>query len=105
MKKEKITCSHIRRHLCSELDENLNSSRCRAIQKHMKNCPECTAYLKSLKKTIRLYRQYPEVKISRLREDQLLRCLFPADRKKQTRTTLQAKKNPESKTTLRASNR
>ena len=47
------------RHICDNLDADLNSQKCREIKAHIKKCKNCTAYLDSLKKTIRLYRTYP----------------------------------------------
>ncbi|MEP0822389.1 MAG: zf-HC2 domain-containing protein [Ignavibacterium sp.] len=54
---QRIRCGTIVRYLCDHLDEGLNSRRCREIRRHLKNCPNCTAYLDSLKKTISLYKR------------------------------------------------
>jgi hypothetical protein len=61
MKKRKtvMKCADIFRHICDNLDENIDSPECREIRKHIEECPDCVAYLDSLKKTIRLYRIYP----------------------------------------------
>jgi hypothetical protein len=59
MKKEHISCKKIANYICGELDEHIDSPRCREIKKHLKTCPNCTAYLDGLKKTVSLYRQYP----------------------------------------------
>ena len=47
------------RHICDNLDANLNSPKCKEIKAHIDKCKNCTAYLDSLKKTIFLYRTYP----------------------------------------------
>jgi hypothetical protein len=59
MRARKAVTQHIFRHLCENLDQNLNSPRCREIKKHLEGCFDCNAYLASLKKTIALYRRYP----------------------------------------------
>jgi len=63
MKKEHLSCKKIANYICTELDENTDSPQCREIKKHLKSCPNCTAYLDSLKKTVRLYRKYPDPKV------------------------------------------
>jgi anti-sigma factor RsiW len=50
------TCTHVYHHLCDNLDADLSSPGCREIRKHLEQCPDCHAYLDSLKKTITLYR-------------------------------------------------
>lgn len=54
-----VTCTAVFRYICENLDEHLDSPKCRAIKRHLDQCEDCTAYLDSLKKTIRLYREYP----------------------------------------------
>lgn len=64
MKKKRLTCKEIAKYICAELDEHLDSPKCRAIKKHLETCPNCTANLDSLKKTLKLYREYPDPKLS-----------------------------------------
>ncbi len=45
--------------ICENLDQGLNSAQCEEIKRHLENCPECKAYLDSLKRTISLYRAEP----------------------------------------------
>lgn len=59
MKTKTPKCSDVIDHLCDELDTKLSSPKCQEIKKHLAKCPNCTAYLDSLKKTIRLYASYP----------------------------------------------
>jgi hypothetical protein len=59
------SCAKIFRHLCDNLDEGLNSHRCRAIKKHMEECANCMIYLDTLRKTIELYRRYPAPRLSK----------------------------------------
>jgi hypothetical protein len=63
MKKKQLSCKEIAKHIFGELDEQINSARCREIKKHLEACPNCIAYLDSLKKTIYLYREYPNPKL------------------------------------------
>jgi predicted anti-sigma-YlaC factor YlaD len=57
MRLKKINCTSVAEHVCGELDEDINSPACRAIKKHLKSCPNCTAYLDSLKKTVLIYKR------------------------------------------------
>lgn len=54
-----LTCRTVYRHICDNLDESLLSPRCRAIRKHLSECPGCAAYLATLKTTVQLYRHLP----------------------------------------------
>ncbi len=59
MKLKKIDCLEVAKHVCGDLDEHMNSPECRAIKKHLESCPNCTAYLDSLKKTVLIYQHFP----------------------------------------------
>ena len=54
-----VRCRDVAKHLCENLDEQINARLCREIRKHLQECPDCTAYLDSLRKTITLYRNVP----------------------------------------------
>jgi anti-sigma factor RsiW len=54
-----MKCDEVYLHICDSLDENLASPQCKAIKKHLEQCPECRAYLSSLKTTIALYKAAP----------------------------------------------
>jgi anti-sigma factor RsiW len=67
MKSKKIKMIHCRdaaKHICENLDEKVNSPVCRAIKRHLQECPACSANLASLKRTIGLYRRYRAPKLS-----------------------------------------
>ncbi len=51
-----MTCKKTYRYICDNLDERLDSPRCRQIRQHLENCPKCRAYLDSIKKTVALYK-------------------------------------------------
>lgn len=53
-------CRDVTKHICANLDEGMHSDKCREIRKHLRRCPNCTAYLDSLKKTVSLYRNVPD---------------------------------------------
>lgn len=59
MKLNDTTCNDVFQHLCENLDENLDSPKCRMIKQHLDGCPDCMTYLDGLKKTVALYRLYP----------------------------------------------
>ncbi len=76
MKEQTVTCEEVHEHICDNLDEDINSPNCRAIKLHLNECPECTSYLKSLKTTIDLYREYPSPRPSgsaKLSIDEIIR--------------------------------
>jgi len=59
MKKKTVRCHDVLNHICEELDTKLTTAKCRALKRHMEQCPNCTAYLDSLRKTITLYASSP----------------------------------------------
>ncbi len=61
-----MKCQGVYKYICENLDANMKSARCRAIKKHLDSCPDCSAYLDSLKKTILLYKKEsgPSVPVS-----------------------------------------
>jgi len=63
MRSRPVKCSDVFRHICENLDQKLNAPECREIKKHIDRCPNCVAYLDSLKKTILLYREYPHPRL------------------------------------------
>lgn len=54
--KKLIRCTEVAKHICDNLDSKLDTPRCREIRKHIRECPNCFAYLDSVKKTVHLYR-------------------------------------------------
>ena len=60
------SCRQVYQHICDHLDEDLASPRCRRIRHHLEGCPDCMAYLDSLKKTIILYRSAPTPTVPRI---------------------------------------
>jgi hypothetical protein len=60
----KLRCAEVATFVCENLDEHLNSRKCREIKKHLQTCPKCTKQLDSIKKTVFLYRNCPAPGIS-----------------------------------------
>jgi anti-sigma factor RsiW len=52
-------CAEAYRFICDNLDEKLDSPRCRRIRRHLAGCPDCSTLLDSVKKTVTLYRMMP----------------------------------------------
>jgi len=63
MKRRPIKCKEVALYLCENLTEGLNSARCRALKKHLAHCPNCTAYLDSLRKTVYLFKAYRDPRV------------------------------------------
>jgi len=57
--KKTVRCPDVLNHICEELDTKLTTAQCRELKRHLAKCPNCTAYLDSLKTTIRLYSLAP----------------------------------------------
>lgn len=55
-----MPCPDMVERICAELGENIDSEVCTEIRQHLATCPDCSAYVDSLKKTVYLYRQLPE---------------------------------------------
>lgn len=49
--------------MCMELDIKYKDMKCKAIEKHLRDCPKCLHYLKDLKMMIALYRKYQAPKL------------------------------------------
>lgn len=85
-----MKCEEVYLHICDNLDQDLNSPRCKLIKKHLASCPDCRAYLDSLKTTISLYKAMPIPSVSRPAHRKLhttIRTLASRDRKRRGRTT------------------
>jgi hypothetical protein len=65
MKRPRKECAKTINYICEELGENLHSRRCASIRRHLTGCPDCTGYLKSLRKMVDLYKSYPVPPISK----------------------------------------
>lgn len=73
--KHTTSCREVAAHLQLQLDSNLRTRACREILRHLEGCPNCTAYLDSLKKTILLYKKYPDPRVPKRMRQKLLAIL------------------------------
>ena len=78
----KLRCNEVAKYVCENLDEHLNSRKCRAIKKHLQTCPKCTKQLDSLKKTVFLYRNCPTPSLSKQDHEKLMAVLSLKIKKK-----------------------
>ena len=75
MKKKTVCCDDVLNHICEELDTKLTSAKCRELKRHLEQCPNCTAYLDSLRKTITLYSSTPNPRLPQKARKQLFATL------------------------------
>jgi hypothetical protein len=68
-------CADVYQHICDNLDQDLNSAECMEIRKHLEGCPDCRAYLDSLKQTVFLYRSIPFPHVPRRLHTRLIRAI------------------------------
>lgn len=47
--------------ICTDLGVEIDSEVCQELRMHLEECPDCKAYVDSLRKTVYLYRQLPGV--------------------------------------------
>ena len=77
-------CRKVYRRICENLDQGLDSPQCREIKRHLENCPDCLAYLDSLKKTVLLYRIMPSPPVSRAMRTRLFKVVGTLARPRRT---------------------
>jgi hypothetical protein len=70
-----MKCKDAYQYICENLDADVDSPACREIRKHLEHCPECTAYLDSLKKTVHLYKVAPLPDVSPAIHNRLFRTI------------------------------
>ncbi|MFI5236409.1 MAG: hypothetical protein ACHQLA_00555 [Ignavibacteriales bacterium] len=58
MKKKKVSCKNVMKHICESLCEDLNDERCVEIKNHLESCANCKQYFRSVEITIDCYRKY-----------------------------------------------
>ena len=75
MKKKTVRCKDVRCHICEELDTKLTSAKCCELKRHLEGCPDCTAYLDSLRKTISLYKTVSTPRLPKKAQQKLFSVL------------------------------
>lgn len=74
MSENKPVCKDVMAHICDNLGEELNSSKCVSIKAHLENCENCKHYFNSVETTIEFYKKY-NVTISEDAHYRLMDCL------------------------------
>lgn len=70
-----VHCDEVTKYICENLDEQVNSPRCRAIKKHLQSCAACSKNLADLKKVVLLYRHESIPRLTRSAEKRLFKAL------------------------------
>lgn len=74
----RANCLKVLRRLSAYLDDELPGDLCRQIRKHMGACPNCEAFLDSLRETIRLCRHVAPTPLSPAAKARLRREILKA---------------------------
>jgi hypothetical protein len=74
--KRKKSCGRMVKNICDSLGESSDSPQCRALKLHLEECPDCREYLRSIRTTISLYKEYPTPPLTPKDRHKLLRKLF-----------------------------
>jgi anti-sigma factor RsiW len=70
-----MKCKEAYLHICDNLDADLDSARCREVRKHLASCPDCIAFLDSVRKTVYLYRESPNPEVPSATHKQLFKTI------------------------------
>jgi len=70
-----MRCKQAYKFICENIERDLNSPRCRQIKKHLDGCPDCRAYLESLRGTVRLYKGAPTPRMPHSVHTQLIKAI------------------------------
>lgn len=54
-----MTCKHVTFSIVDYLSKELNNEATPALEEHLSNCPDCTVFLSTYKKTIRAAKSLP----------------------------------------------
>ena len=49
--------------ICSQLGEDLDSEKCKEIKAHLNDCPDCCAYVDTITKTVKIYKDLPDKEV------------------------------------------
>jgi len=70
-----MKCLEVYLHVCEDLDRRLGTRRCREIRRHLEACPDCRAYLASLKSTVAMARAFEPPRLSRAAHERMIGAL------------------------------
>ncbi len=74
-KRKKLSCKEIFSSLSLYLDKELNDSLCEEINRHMRKCNSCKAFLNSLSKTAELCKKFKPKEITKIQKVDLNKAL------------------------------
>jgi hypothetical protein len=72
---QKNECYKIICQICEQFDEDLNSSFCSEIQLHLEKCPQCRAFIESIKDTVDFCQQLYNEDVPPTVDEHLWECL------------------------------
>ncbi len=75
MNKKKLNCKEIFSSLSLYLDKELDDALCEEIDRHLRKCKPCNAFLDTLRKTVKLYRKFKPAEITRIQKVELNKAL------------------------------
>jgi len=70
-----MTCNEAYLRICDNLDADPNSAKCRQVLRHLEVCPDCAAFLDSVKKTIALYKMLPNPRTPATTHQRLMKAI------------------------------
>ncbi len=70
-----MSCHEMLEKICADLKEDIDSEVCQEVKRHLESCPDCRAYVDSLKKTVYLYRKIPDEKLPDEVQERLYKTL------------------------------
>jgi putative zinc finger protein len=74
-KRKKLSCKEIFSSLSLYLDKELDDSLCEEIDRHMRKCNPCKAFLNTLSKTIKLCGNFKPEEITKIQKVDLNKAL------------------------------
>ncbi|MEO8168285.1 MAG: hypothetical protein ABI623_08560 [bacterium] len=83
-----MKCKEAYLSICDNLDADPNSAKCRRVLKHLETCPDCTALLDSVKKTVALYKSAPSPRVPSAAHKRLIKTIniaWPSPRRRAAR--------------------
>ena len=74
-KNKKLSCKEIFSSLSLYLDKELDDSLCKEINRHMRKCEPCKAFLNTLRKTVKLCGKFKPEEITKIQKVELNKAL------------------------------
>jgi len=74
-------CKKVLKKLCEDLGGNLDSPFCKEVEAHLQICPQCWAYVNSIKNTVHFCQKLVDEDVPQAIHKRLLQCLKLTDSK------------------------